>query len=55
MAKEWSGAPFGSQSDRFNVRGLHPNMFTKTGHIPYDAILRTSAVNRQLKIYFKNR
>jgi hypothetical protein len=44
MAKEWAGAPFGSQSDRFNVKGLHPNMFSKTGHIPYESAFITPAV-----------
>ncbi len=45
MAKEWNGAPFGCQSDRFNVKGLHPNMFSKTGHIPYESALNTMTVN----------
>jgi hypothetical protein len=39
--KTWQGPAFGSQSARFSLNGLHPNLMT-TGKMPYDV---SSAVN----------
>ena len=39
MAKTWSGAPFGKQSARFSVSGLHPNLLIN-GQIPYDSSVK---------------
>ena len=33
--KSWDRAAFGSQSTRFNLNGLHPNLYT-TGKMPYN-------------------
>ena len=44
MTKTWSGAPFGSQSTRFNINGLHPNMLTN-GFIPYEPTHVSQPVN----------
>lgn len=44
MTKTWSGAPFGSSSNRFNTSGLHPNLLVY-GHIPYESTVVTSTVS----------
>jgi hypothetical protein len=42
MTKTWSRAPFGTQSARFSINGLHPNMLV-SGYIPYETSILTQA------------
>jgi hypothetical protein len=41
--KKLDGAAFGSQSARFNLNGIHPNLLTN-GHMPYDTKHTSSTV-----------
>lgn len=36
--KSWDKPAFGSQSIRFHLNGLHPNLYA-TGKMPYEAII----------------
>ena len=44
-AKSWDRAAFGSQSLRFNLNGLHPNLYA-TGKMPYDSSVTSKTVVR---------
>ena len=46
--KSWDGAAFGSQSTRFNLNGLHPNLYT-TGKMPYDPNVTSKKVVSEKK------
>ena len=46
--KSWDGAAFGSQSTRFNLNGLHPNLYT-TGKMPYDPNVTSKKVVSETK------
>jgi hypothetical protein len=41
--KAFEGPAFGSQSARFNLNGIHPNLLS-TGKMPYDTKTSTESV-----------
>ena len=44
-AKTWDKPAFGSQSLRFNLNGVHPNLYA-TGKMPYDTSVTSKTVVR---------